>query len=475
MSDEVAVNINIDDKDASFIKDLREAGAEVLFLGEYLPEYSSSTDMKSLTWSQASPLSDFRIDLGFTVHSGQISALYLDLREMTPEIYAAVAEAIINLDYVMEIILGLNENQEMIDVGHLSKLQYLEIIKERSEMEFPEISGMKDLTVLVISGKVGSVPDLSTNKELQRLVLRSTSVEKFPSSITKLKKLVWLELGDQFDALPDKIVELQDLVVLDLISDNLTYLPDDLGKLSKLQHVSIETDKITELPSTFNQLRMLTDLYLWNFPIEEVPLAVCELINLRYFWMKENSKLRGALLRIPREIGNLVNLVDLQLNGHEIEKIPATISKLQKLKTLNLGINSIKSLPKKLTKLRELTRLELYYNPITELPDNIGDLESLEYLDISDTKITLIPESIAKIRNLQDFDAIGCELNGLPESISGWNFTKFRSFMITLRDDPKNLPTSVQKWLEKLIRYADENEEKGIEIDISLFVPEFEE
>jgi len=469
--DEVSITIDFDKPDAAFLSAVQDL-IEPVYLGDYSPDYLNGTSMASLDWSETSPLAEYEVDFGFTLDGTKISALYLDLREAADEVLEAIHSSISKLDQLRELMLFLDEDAKMLDLSDLANLQYLEISKRRNPITLPDLSAMTELVALVVRAHLEEIPDLSHHPHLQRLIMRSTQVKEFPTTILSLEKLVWLEFGNQFSVLPDGILNLEHLAILDLVSDNLHYIPDDIAKLSKLQHLSLETDKLTSLPTTFNQLSRLTDLYLWNLPFEELPASICELTSLKYLWFKDNMSLRGSLKRIPEEIGNLSNLLNLQLNGHEIAAIPSGLGKLSNLRVLNLGINQLTSFPSAILELANLKKLELYLNPIDQLPPRIGDLQSLQYLDISDTKIRSLPSSIANLRNLEDFDALGCDLDGLPEALTKLNYTKFTSFLISLHDSPDTLDQSIQDWLENLVKYANDNIEEGIQVEISLYQPE---
>ena len=89
---------------------------------------------------------------------------------------------------------------------------------------------------------------------------------------------------------------------------------------------------------------------------------------------------------IPPELGNLTQLITLQLNANRLTgSIPPEIGDLTQLEILHLTNNRLNgSIPAELGSLSQLERLHLSYNQLTgSIPPELSNLSQLRWLDIS--------------------------------------------------------------------------------------------
>ncbi|MBA0594547.1 hypothetical protein Gorai_011450 [Gossypium raimondii] len=89
---------------------------------------------------------------------------------------------------------------------------------------------------------------------------------------------------------------------------------------------------------------------------------------------------------IPSDIGNLVNLVYLNISNNNFSgHIPATLSGCTTLETLSLGENHFDgSIPDSLSSLRSIAELDLSSNNLSgQIPDYLEKLSFLKYLNLS--------------------------------------------------------------------------------------------
>jgi small GTP-binding protein len=97
---------------------------------------------------------------------------------------------------------------------------------------------------------------------------------------------------------------------------------------------------------------------------------------------------------LPSKIGNLVNLIELDLQGNQLSSIPREIGNLKKLKILDLGVNQISLLPTEIGNLENLTYLNLRGNKLSTLPSEIGNLKNLNILMLDGNKLERPPIEI---------------------------------------------------------------------------------
>lgn len=460
--------IDVSEEVAEFIEALTEF-FEPQFLGEYTPQYATSDTMAGLKFEESSPIVNFDVKCGFTLEGKEISAFIIDLEQNEKEIMTVLNKLLPNLKGLKELVIKLDFIPENFDLTNLIQLEYLQIHNKTEEpLIIPSsLSHLDNLIVLKTRGPVNDFPtDLHKLSKLQRLVMKNVLSPKFPNLIG-LDKLVWLEIGSQFSKIPKSIAELSSLVILEIDANNLTSLPDNFGDLSDLRHLSIESQSLSSLPVSFGKL-FLTDLYLWSLNFKELPEVICQIVTLSHFWYKDNARMVGTLESIPPCLGNLTELVDLQLNGHQITQIPAEFASLHKLEILNLGINELSSLPDGIFSIKSLKRLELYYNKFTKFPDLLRGLPNLEYLDLSDNQLSTLPDSIGGLPLLDELDLMGNPIESFPDGFLKLHPFQFSTFMVTLKTPPDQLAQDIQDWLEKMVKYSERNPEKMI-LEISLF------
>ncbi len=81
---------------------------------------------------------------------------------------------------------------------------------------------------------------------------------------------------------------------------------------------------------------------------------------------------------LPKEIGNLTNLIQLFFCSNKLTSIPNEIGNLSNLTYLDLGDNSLPTVPKEIGKLTNLKTLFININSLTSLPIEMGNLINLE-------------------------------------------------------------------------------------------------
>ena len=87
-----------------------------------------------------------------------------------------------------------------------------------------------------------------------------------------------------------------------------------------LKVLSIGQNKIKKLPNEFAQLKSLEIIRFDNNGMEEFPLMLVKLNNLREIYANSN-----AIKIIPKEIGNLRKLKIFRMDYNKLEYIPYSV------------------------------------------------------------------------------------------------------------------------------------------------------
>src|SRR3990167_1640968 len=174
----------------------------------------------------------------------------------------------------------------------------------------------------------------------------------------------------------------------------------------------IQYAKLTSIPREIGNLVNLMDLYLDHNDLTSLPKEIGNLVNITYLDLHRN-----VLTSLPKEIGNLVNLRYLMLTDNLLTSLPKEIGNLVQLHHLSLNSNKLTSLPKEIGNLVQLNNLDLYTNNLTNIPEEIGNLVNLSVLVLTANLLTSIPKEIGNLVNLTYLNSTNNKLTSLPKEI----------------------------------------------------------
>ncbi len=176
--------------------------------------------------------------------------------------------------------------------------------------------------------------------------------------------------------------------------------------------LAINGGRIRELPEQVLQLHQLKILDLFSNQLTSLPAEIAQFQNLQTLLLHSNQ-----LASLPAEIGQLQNLQTLLLASNQLASLPAEIAQFQNLQTLDLCSNQLESLPAEISQLQNLQTLYLGSNYLTILPAEIGQLQNLQTLSLRSNNLTSLPTEIGRLQNLQTFDLRYNDLTSLPVEI----------------------------------------------------------
>lgn len=132
---------------------------------------------------------------------------------------------------------------------------------------------------------------------------------------------------------------------------------------------------------------------------------------------------QGNITCLPREIGNLTNLRELNLEGNSLQRLPPSMANLKQLRVLNLANNLFQEFPEVVAAMPSLQVLRLDclkgYNGFSFVPPSVGQMQALKVLILSGNKIAYLPDEIGDLKNLEELDlSHNTTLQSLPHSIT---------------------------------------------------------
>nr|XP_017218241.1 PREDICTED: probable LRR receptor-like serine/threonine-protein kinase At3g47570 isoform X2 [Daucus carota subsp. sativus] len=269
-----------------------------------------------------------------------------------------------------------------LELAHLAKLEDLDLTGNR-------FSGMVPLPLYNISSL--SIVGLSENK------FRGT----LPSGLgfTQLPRLQqFYASNNSFTGpIPPSIANASNLVIFDITVNNITGpIPNILSSLPNLQILGLGQNPLGENMrpndwSFFNSFVNCTNLNTLGLHESglrgKLPSSIANLsITMEYLYLYGNH-IYGS---IPREIGNLVNMILLDIGDNFLTgSIPQSIGALSKLGRLDLRGNNISGLiPTSVSNFTQLVVLYLERNVLQgRIPTELFNISTLEQVSLANNRL----------------------------------------------------------------------------------------
>ncbi|TQS38139.1 hypothetical protein Golomagni_01361 [Golovinomyces magnicellulatus] len=299
------------------------------------------------------------------------------------------------------------DSNELLDDGENSRnpFCYLEVINLRGNNLKMLPIGLRKLEFLTTLNLLGNNLTIDCFQVISELSsLRDLNLEQNKLSgpltvdLTRLKNLVVLNLcQNELSDLPESLMELVELRKLNIASNKFKSLP-----LSALRQLSL-----TEIIASKNNL---SDVLLPQDIIELPNLEILDVTSNSLTSLHSHADLRLPALQQLRCASNRLkdlpsmascqSLVTIDAEDNFIEALPTDFSTLPKLKNVNLSGNNLRSLDERLGKMDNLKVLHLNGNPLKEKKLAAMSTSELKSLLISRIEPETEEEREVEVNNL---------------------------------------------------------------------------
>ena len=224
----------------------------------------------------------------------------------------------------------------------------------------------------------------------------------------------WLSSSDLGDWFGVETNSAGRVVRIDLRDNNLVgELPPAIGALDEVKYFNVKHNYLDgSLPREIGGMRSL-EMLLLNGPEGDPSMTRDRHPGKDRTESEQSNRFPGPL---PSEIGELSNLLHLELLWAGVTEVPAEIGQLSNLLGLHLSRNNLTSFPAEANNLDNLLTLSLGSNSISEMPD-ISGMVSMRHLRLGGNGLS---GDVPDVRFSDDMRIFSATRNEFDGSFPAW-------------------------------------------------------
>ncbi len=226
--------------------------------------------------------------------------------------------------------------------------------------------------------------EILANKNISKLDLSNTGIDKIPPEVFQLKNLKKLNLsGNNISIIPKEIENLSKLETLDISKNKIKVFYSKLCTLKRLKILNLNHNQIKTIPKQICNLKKLISFHIGYNVIDILPLELFEIVTLRELDVGNNK-----ISILPEEILQLTFLRKIWLNNLHISKFPMdSILEMKNLSniycfgdikskgTLDASFDILQKI--KGNSIKELSRVRVIENIIKQNDKNMDEVKSI--------------------------------------------------------------------------------------------------
>ena len=251
---------------------------------------------------------------------------------------------------------------------------------------------------LVLGGKelfvpAKDIPPVEDPQHLEAEMGFEIARERIIQAIEKGQKELHLDRLN-LKRIPEEIVKLDQLEVLDLSRNQLDHFPEQLMGLHNLQSLSLASNQLMDLEDKQMDYEFLQNLQSLDLSENQLHHSLIERLLHSLRQLKILNLNGNQLKDLPRETNMLQELRQLHIERNHFEEIPTIISRLEKLELLDISHNQIQGISSVVTNLEKLQTLDMGYNRVQHLPEDLLAMPQLIHVELTGNPIQDPPKSI---------------------------------------------------------------------------------
>lgn len=262
-------------------------------------------------------------------------------------------------------------------------------------------------------------------KNLKFLMCRHNRIvgDNIPVELFDLTKLTVLDMShNNLSMIPRCLENCKSLAVLNLSHNNLKEIDEQLfvHLTETLMHLDLSDNELKTIPPQIGRLTKLKTLILSNNPLGEAKLRQLDRLRNTLEHLHLANTQRNMDNISSNVLGELTNLVELNISSNDITKVPYDFSNLRLLKRLDFSENSLTKVPEDFGNWWPLLEtLNLSGNDLNEIPPTLCKLCNLRRLYLNNNRLRFdgLPAALGKLHQLEIFMAAQNNLETIPESI----------------------------------------------------------
>ncbi|KAL8499034.1 hypothetical protein ACS0TY_022119 [Phlomoides rotata] len=389
------------------------------------------------------------------------------------QISGALPLNIFNMSSLQTLLLWRNKLSGILsrDIGNLTMLNDLVLSENYFTGFIPtEIGQLYQLNKLALDRNAftGSIPlELFNISALVAFDLGQNDLSgSLPSNLCiSSPNLVWIAVGKNniSGAIPAFVSSCANLIALILDSNDLSgFVPHSLGNLTRLRFLGLQFNNLrfesfSSGVGFFTSLTSLTSLKVLAIggnPLGGVlPPSIGNLSSSLQTFAASYCNFKST---IPNDIGNLTNLLRLDLQQNDLSGIiPPTFTHLHTLHGLYLNNNNLEGLvPENLCDLHNLVELDLRFNRLSgPIPTCLGNVSSLREIFLNSNMLTsTIPSTLWDLKDLLTLDLSSNSFTGfLPPEIA--NLVAANYINLSMNNLSEFIPNTIGK-LQNLVNFS---------------------
>eukprot|EP00282_Hemiselmis_andersenii_P000072 CAMPEP_0114128866 /NCGR_PEP_ID=MMETSP0043_2-20121206/11168_1 /TAXON_ID=464988 /ORGANISM="Hemiselmis andersenii, Strain CCMP644" /LENGTH=895 /DNA_ID=CAMNT_0001222099 /DNA_START=69 /DNA_END=2756 /DNA_ORIENTATION=- len=322
------------------------------------------------------------------------------------------------------------------DLGSLPSLRTLFANNNRIARLPERCDGLTSLEVLHLHNNcLGALTTgISSLCSLEVLWASYNSIVELPPGLEHCTSLTEIKLShNALDDLrePDRgILKLPGLTRLHIHRNRLLEVPDreslhqesgvaDIGDLTSLTDLRLEGNRINWIPRRIQHLTRLESLDMSSNQLIELPVELGRLVNLREVRIEGNPWEHAFLHEVSRQpmdaiVKHFKDYMSQDVSARGLRVVPERVIQLGHLQMLKLSFNKIQSLPSTMTTLAELQILIADHNEIFQVEPWIQHLTSLHELALDYNRLMSVPRELSRLPSLTTLTLEKNSISTLP-------------------------------------------------------------